>query len=304
VVLRRRARWRRKEPGRGAGMNEKRESYTAFSDADIKQFAVPMKVGILATINHEGLPHLTLISTLQASSPTEVIWGQFTEGMSKGFVRDNHKTGFLIMTLDKNLWRGKANWTRVEKSGKEFDMYNNVPMFRYNAYFGVHTVYYMSLVEQYGKEALPMRGVVTAAIKTAMAKALSRRRGAAAVLNLWTRQLLDKMSNLKFLAYLAPDGYPEIIPVIQARTSDSEHVIFAASAYRDELEAIPEGATVAVFGMTLDMEDVLLRGAFQGIKRMGGIRCGTVRVNWVYNSMPPKPQQIYPEIDVEPVTSF
>jgi hypothetical protein len=199
-------------------MNEKRESYTAFSDADIKQFAVPMKVGILATINHEGLPHLTLISTLQASSPTEVIWGQFTEGMSKGFVRDNHKTGFLIMTLDKNLWRGKANWTRVEKSGKEFDMYNNVPMFRYNAYFGVHTVYYMSLVEQYGKEALPMRGVVTAAIKTAMAKALSRRRGAAAVLNLWTRQLLDKMSNLKFLAYLAPDGYPEIIPVIQART--------------------------------------------------------------------------------------
>jgi len=285
-------------------MNNKRKSYTAFSDADIKQFAVPMKVGILATINHEGLPHLTLISTLQASSPTEVIWGQFTEGMSKGFVRDNHKTGFLIMTLDKNLWRGKANWTRVEKSGKEFDMYNNVPMFRYNAYFGVHTVYYMSLVEQCGKEALPMRGVVVAAIRTALARTLSRRRGAAEVLNPWTRQLLDKMSNLKFLAYLAPDGYPEIIPVIQAQTLDGEHVVFAVSAYRDELEAIPEGATVAVFGMTLDMEDVLLRGAFQGIKRVSGIRCGTVRVNWVYNSMPPKPQQIYPKIDIEPVTSF
>jgi hypothetical protein len=85
---------------------------------------------------------------------------------------------------------------------------------------------------------------------------------------------------------------------------DNEHVVFAVSAYRDELEAIPAGATVAVFGMTLDMEDVLLRGAFQGIKRVSGVRRGTVRVNWVYNSMPPKPQQIYPKIDVEPVTSF
>jgi hypothetical protein len=285
-------------------MTEKRANYTAFSDADIEEFAVPMKIGILATINHEGLPHLTLISTLQASSPTEVIWGQFTEGLSKRFVRDNPRTGFLIMTLDKNLWRGKAHWARVAQSGPEFEMYNNVPMFRYNAYFGVHTVYYMDLVEQYGKEALPMRGVVAAAIKTALAKALSRRRRALKVLNPWTRQLLDKMSNLKFLAYLGPGGYPEIIPLIQAQSLDSEHVIFAASAYRDELQAIPDGATVAVFGMTLDMEDVLLRGAFQGIRRVGGIRCGIVRVNWVYNSMPPNPQQIYPAIGVEPVTSF
>jgi len=285
-------------------MEEKRKSYTAFSDAAIEAFAVPMKVGLLATINHEGLPHLTLISTLQASSPTEVIWGQFTEGLSKRFVRDNPQTGFLIMTLDKNLWRGKANWARVAQSGPEFEMYNNVPMFRYNAYFGVHTVYYMNLVEQYGKEALPMRGVVAGAIKTALAKALSHGRGALEVLNPWTRQLLDKMSNLKFLAYLGADGYPEIIPVIQAQSLDSEHVIFAASAYRDELQAIPDGAAVAVFGMTLDMEDVLLRGAFQGIRRVGGVRCGVVRVTWVYNSMPPKPQQIYPAIDVEPVTSF
>jgi hypothetical protein len=27
-------------------------------------------------------------------------------------------------------------------------------------------------------------------------------------------------------------------------------------------------------------------------------------VNWVYNPMPPKPQQIYPPVSVEAVTSF
>ncbi len=285
-------------------MNGQRKTYTAFSEADVEKFKEPMKIGILATVNDAELPHLTLISTLQASTPTQVIWGQFTEGLSKEYVRQNPKTGFLILTLDKNLWRGKAKWTHVDKSGKEFDMYNNIPMFRYNAYFGVHAVHYMDLVMHRGREALPMRSVVTAAIRTAVAKALSRDSEAVEVLNPWTRKLMDKMSNLKFLAYVGQEGYPEIIPIIQAQTPDSQHVIFATGVYRDELAAIPDRATVAIFGMSLDMEDVLLRGTFQGVRRSGGVRCGKVRVNWVYNSMPPVPQQIYPEIDVEPVTAF
>lgn len=285
-------------------MKGNQNTYTAFSKDDIESFAVPMKIGILATINEAGLPHLTLISTLQASSSNQVIWGQFTEGLSKTYVRNNPKIGFLIMTLDKNLWRGRARWTHVESSGKEFDMYNNVPMFRYNAYFGVHTVYYADLVAHYGREALPMRDVMTAAVKTAIAKTLSRGKEDVEVLNPWTRQLLDKMSNLKFLAYVDSDGYPEIIPLIQAQSLDSQHVIFATSAYRQGLEAIREGTTVAVFGMSLDMEDVLLRGLFQGIQRRGSIRCGTVRVDWVYNSMPPVPGQIYPKVDVEAATTF
>jgi hypothetical protein len=285
-------------------MKGKQNTYTVFATDDIESFAVPMKIGILATINEVGLPHLTLISTLQASSPNQVIWGQFTEGLSKTYVRTNPNIGFLIMTLDKNLWRGRARWTHVESSGKEFDVYNNVPMFRYNAYFGVHTVYYADLIAHCGREALPMRDVMAAAAKTTIAKTLSRGKEDAEVLNPWTRQLLDKMSNLKFLAYVDPDGYPEIIPLIQTQSLDSQHVIFAASAYRQELEAIREGTTVAVFGMSLDMEDVLLRGIFQGIQRKGSIRCGTVRVDWVYNSMPPVPGQIYPKVLVEAVSTF
>jgi hypothetical protein len=285
-------------------MDDERKTYTAFSDEDIRSFEAPMKIGILATVNEAGLPHLTLISTLQACSPTQVIWGQFTEGLSKLYVRHSPKTGFLIMTLDKTLWRGKATWTHTRTHGPEFDMYNNVPMFRYNAYFGVHTVHYMDLLLHYGKEALAMRSVVMAAIKTALAKALTRSRQEVRVLNPWTRKLLDKMSNLKFLAYIDRNGFPEIIPVIQAQTADSRNVIFATSAYRNELQAIPEGADTAIFGMSLDMEDVLLRGTFQGVRRVGGVRCGIVRVNWVYNSMPPVPQQIYPEIEIKRVAAF
>ncbi len=285
-------------------MSNQRTIYKFFSESDIKSFEPEMKVGILATINEDGLPHLTLLSTLRASSPTELVFGQFSEGLSKVNIRKNPKTGFLILTLDRNTWQGKANFTHTERSGKEFDMFNNMPMFRYNAYFGIHTVYYLDLVEQYGKEPLPMGNIVQAALKTMVAKMLSPKKGRDEVLNLWTRQLIDKISNLKFLAYIAEDGYPMIVPVIQAQTSGTKQVVFAASAFTEDIKSIPEGTTVAFFCMSFDMEDVLLRGIYQGIQRIGGVQCGSISVNWVYSPMPPKPEQIYPETKLEAVTTF
>lgn len=273
-----------------------------FSDSDIARLNVPLKIGLLGTVNDQGQPHLTLISTLQPCQPRQLSWGQFTEGLCKQYVRQNPKTGFLIMTLDKQLWRGKATFTHTAQQGQEFEMYNNVPMFRYNAYFGIHTVYYMDLVEQTGQVALPMNSIVLAAVKTMLIKSLARK-SQQRVLNLWTQQLLNKTGNLKFLAYVGSDGYPVIVPVIQAQALDSARVILSASVYGDELAAIPSRASVAVFGMSLDMEDVLLRGEWR-VERVGGVRCGVVNVDWVYNPMPPKPQQIYPELALEPVTIF
>jgi hypothetical protein len=290
--------------GKGRGMSDRRNIYTSFSEADMRSFEPEMKIGLLATVNGEGLPHITLISTLRAVMPTEVVWGQFTEGLSKKFVRNNPKTAFLIMTLDRVLWRGKASFTHTAQQGKAFDLYNNQPMFRYNAYFGVHTVYHMDLIEQYGRETLPMGAIVVAAMQTLVARGLVRQKGRKSVLNSWTQSLFNRIDNLKFLAYVGEDGYPEIIPVIQAQALGGEEIVFSVSSYRNELEAIPENTTVAVFGMSLDLEDVLIRGTFQGIRRSGGFRCGVVGVNWVYNSMPPVPQQIYPKVDLEPVTSF
>jgi hypothetical protein len=270
---------------------------TAFSDADMKAFEPEMKIGLLATVNEAGLPHLTLISTLRASAPGELVWGQFTEGMSKVNIQRQPRASFLIMTLDKNMWRGKATWTRTARAGKDYDIYNNQPMFRYNAYFGVHTVYYMDLVGHTGKQPLAMGPIVWASVLTLVARGLGR--GGRPVLNPWTRGLLDKIGNLKFLAYVGEGGYPVIVPVLQAQTADRERVIFSFGAYGDELAAVPLGAPVAVFGMALSMEDVLVRGVYT---RRAGL--GMVTVDWVYNPMPPAPRQVYPVPSLEPVTAF
>jgi len=278
--------------------------YTEFSSDDIQAMAPEMKVGLVATVNGAGLPHLTLLASLQANTSTQMTWGQFTEGLSKQHVRQNPKVGFLVMTLDKTLWRGKAVFTHTARQGPEFERYNSTPMFRYNAYFGVHTVYYLDLVAQLGRETLPMGRVVGAAIQTTLARTIGGLRGDRPVLNAWTRGLMNKLDNLKYVAYVGADGFPVIIPAIQTQAASNQHIIFSLVAYGADLQAIPSGASLAVFGMTLDMEDVLLRGTFAGIRRVGGVRCGVVEIDWVYNPMPPKPQQIYPELPLEPVTVF
>ncbi len=277
---------------------------TTFSSEDIQSFANPLKIGILATVNPEGLPHLTLISTLQACGPGQMTWGQFMEGQSKAYIRENPKVGFLVMTLDKSVWRGKATFTHTAASGPEFEQYNNIPMFRYNAYFGIHTVYYMSLVEQTGKQALPMSQVIAAALETMLARALDGKRSDGNALNLWTRGFLNTLDNLKFLGYIGADGYPVIVPVIQAQAADGERLLFSLSAFKTELSQAPVEAEVAVLGMSLKMEDVLMRGPFLGVRKVWGIPCGEVQVNWVYNSMPPNPGQLYPEVPLEAVTTF
>ena len=143
---------------------------TTFTPEDMNAFEPEAKVGLLATVNAEGLPHITLITTIRACSPERLMWGQFSEGRSKVNVRDNPKTGFLVLTMDKRLWRGRALWTHTENAGADFDLYNHLPMFRYNAYFGIHTVHYMNLVATGGQERLPMGSIVAAALATRLAK--------------------------------------------------------------------------------------------------------------------------------------
>ncbi len=285
-------------------MSDDQKLVHKFTEADIRDLDVELKVGLLATVNEQGMPHLTMVSSLRPYSEIGLVFGQFTEGLSKSFIRANPKVGFLILSLDKQVWRGTAVFTHTAKEGPEFENYNNLPMFRYNAYFGVHTVYYLDLVATMPRKPLPMGQVVLAALSTIFARTLGKRPVQEQVLNPWVRGLFNKLDNLKFLSYIREDGYPVVIPAIQSQVFNSQWVIFSTRYLGEELARIPSGISMAVFGMSFDMEDVLLRGVFHGIERVGGLRCGLVKINWMYNSMPPKPQQVYPPIKVRAVREF
>jgi len=276
----------------------------AFDRADLKEFEPEAKVGLISTINPEGLPHITLITALQAKGTKQLIWGQFTEGMSKRNVMNNPNTAFLIMTMDKSLWRGKAIYTNKVREGEDYEMFNKKPMFRYNCYCGIHTVYYMDLVETYGKESLPLVKIAMSSLFTMASRSRAKTNLPEPILKPWAYNVFNRLDSIKFLSYIGDDGFPTLIPLIQCQASDSRRLAFSPLAYGNELSSLESGKDVAIFALTLDMEDILTRGVFQGFERYNGVKLGTVDIDWVYNSMPPKQGQIYPMEELRPIVNF
>jgi hypothetical protein len=255
-----------------------------LSKPAIDAFQASAKIGLLATIDAQGLPHISLITSIQARSPSQLMFGQFSEGRSKTHVKSDPHVGFLVMNLEKKLWRGKARWTGETKSGEDYEMYNRKPMFRYNSYFGIHTVHHLDLVEVSGEEPLSAARVAAGSLVTALARRLASRAEAETILKPWAENLLSSLATLKFLSHVGEDGYPAIIPVVPCQAAGSRRLLCAPTVHRAELAAIPATAAVAVFARTLRMAGVLHRGRFSGYRRYAVFEQRAIEIDWVCNS--------------------
>jgi hypothetical protein len=239
-----------------------------------------------------------------AAKPEQLIVGEFCQGKSKEYMQRTGKIGFAILTLDKKLWRGKALWTHLKKEGPEYEIYNKQPMFRYNTYFGINTVHYCDLKETTGGSLLPLLSVVKSALLTKMAKGSATKENYERVLSYFGEELFNGLDSIKFLSFVGEDGFPVIIPAIQCQAADSSRLAFHPGAFGAELAMLKPGMIVAVFCLTMQMEDVLVRGIFNGYSRYRGVKLGTIDIDWVYNSMPPNHGQIYPPVPLKRVVNF
>ena len=277
---------------------------TAFTPEEQKAFEPAEKIGIVASVDPEGRPHISLITSIMAPRPDQITLGEFCRGLSKQYIQQNPHVAFLIMTMDRRFWRGRARWTHLRREGPEYQRYNDIPMFRYNTYFGINTVHYLDLVETSSPAPLPMAAIVAGALLTRAGKGAAATGHTTRILKPFAEGLFNQMGSLKFISYVGPEGFPELVPVVPCQAADSRRLAFAPLAFGPELHRIPTGTEVAVFCLTMGMEDVLIRGTFRGFRRYRAIRLGTVDITWVYNSMPPAHGQIYPEVPLEPVTEF
>jgi len=275
-----------------------------FDESDLPNFEPDGKVGLVATINPEGLPHITLITAMQALDTRHLVFGQFCEGRGKRNAEERRRLGFLFLSLDKRVWRGTATWTGKSDSGPEHAMMNRKPMWRYNSYFGIHTVHYLDLVSTTDAEKIKMGSVLAGVVKAAVLGwtpgSGNRRETHPDAMNAWTQGFISRTGNLKFAAFIGPDGYPRIVPQLAAVATGGGRIYLPGAEYGEELADIQEGASVALFTMALSMEDVLVRGCFSHSGRGGFID-----VDWVYNSMPPVAERIYPPLHLsEKVLAF
>lgn len=270
-----------------------------ISAEDAKIFETDSKVGLIAVEDGEGYPHITLISTLAARNDHEMMFGQFCEGISKKSIVERPNMGFLILSLDQSLWRGKAVYTGLATTGPEFDFFNDKPLFRYNSYFGIGRVYFLDLVEITEKSKLDMGAIIAGALMTRLRKGAVRGHGNGA-LNHLSEELIAGLSTLKFLAVKGDDGFISIIPIVQAAPASSGRLAFTLNPYRDELLKLKAGAKAAVFGMNLDLIGVLVKGTYAGVQK--GL--GVVDIEKVYNPMPPLPSMVFPQEPIRAVSDF
>ena len=277
---------------------------TAFNAEDIQAFLPSEKIGIVASVNPEGLPHITLITSIRANNETQLTLGEFCRGRSKAFIQKNPKIAFMVLTMDKRMWRGTARWTHLRKDGPEYQSYNDMPLYRYNAYFGINTVHYLDLVSVAGPMGLPIPSILLATLATRFSRGALATGNNDRILRPFAETLFNQLGTLKFISYVGADGFPVLIPLLQCQAADSRRLVFSQTAYKAELSQIPEGRPVAVFCLSMKMEDVLVRGTFSGFSKHRMINTGTVDINWVYNSMPPAHGQIYPQQKLEPVSDW
>ncbi len=260
----------------------------------IEEFSKTYKIALISTIDDEGEPHISFITTLQARDNSSLMSGEFITGLSKRFMQERNKTGFLVMSLKKEWWNGKAVWKEKKTSGEDFDMYNQIPMFRYNTYFGIHTVHYYDLESISEKRSLNMGGIITNAVANTIIKSSFKGKEHPQALRKWAFDLLKGIATLKFISYIDDDGFPVIYPIVQAQACDRGRIVIPLNPYTKELSQIKDGTKAAIMGMNLDMEDVLIKGTFNGYKKTPLGKMAYLDIERVYNSLPPKHGYIYP----------
>jgi hypothetical protein len=249
------------------------------------------KIGLLATIDETGSPHITFISSIQPFGDNQLTAGQFCAGLSKKFFKERSNVGFLIFSPKMEIWRGRAIYEKTLCSGAEYELYNKKPMFRYNSYFGFGSIHYFYLFDISEKEKLTIGQIINGAIKTRIIRPFFASSSKEA-LNDCSKELFSQTDGLKFISYIDQERFPVIIPVIQAANAGRDRIVFSMSPYGRKLAEIPDQTAAAVLFVNLKMESVLVKGSYHQVGGM--VPHGQVEISRVYNSMPPQPQYIYP----------
>lgn len=278
--------------------------YNCLDDAEIPFTHTEIMAKFVSSIDPQGYPHLTFITSNKAVDPTIIKWGSFTQGMSKANVVRNPKQGILYMTAEMpfRFLQVKVKLDYISKEGDDAEDFNQMSLFRYNTYMRISRVFFNKIHEARRIRDISLMGIVRGILANLNPFRYKGKTGQ--VENRLERvglRLFNGMVFPKFISYIDADGYPIIIPCFQARTVENKRIIFPLTQFKQDLLQIPEGAKVSLFAMDFETVTQMVKGTFLGIQSNKGI----VDIEVVYNSMPPTIGQLYPNKAIKPkITEF
>lgn len=283
-----------------------RQWSSKLSEEIIKFTQPEVMVKLISTVDPRNWPHITLISSNRAISEDQIVWGEFTKGLSKEYVQKNPKQGLFYMTAETpfKFIQVKADFSHTKIEGEDMEYFNKSDFMRYFTYVTIYKVYYNNIVAATPIRELPFGGISRKIAKEIIKSAkteLDEKK-----LNIIGYKLFTNPIGIRALSYIDPsDGYPIIVPHLQLQAVDHNRLYFPLTALKEQLLKIPIDSKVAVFAANFDMASQVVKGTFTGLDKVGETQFGLIEIEEVYNSSPPITGIIYPKIAVKlKVTNF
>ena len=223
-----------------------------YTEQELKYFDNPYKIAVIATTDDDGDLHMFNASTLMNKGDDEMMFGEFIRGVSKKYIHERPKCGFLIMSADRHFWTGSMTFTHSVLEGEDYVYMNQYQLFRFNTYFGVCEVHYADLHDISKMRALNMPGVISNAVKVMAMKPFFAGDKSKQVMRPWTQEFMNGLITLEYLAFMGEDGFPKIVPIIQGQSASSSRIFFTKAPYSDMFEGLKDGVRCAIYGFSLN----------------------------------------------------
>ncbi len=254
-----------------------------LSPAIIEAMA-PVGPKFLATLDAEGIPNVVPITSLEAADESTIIFGELMIWKTRRNLESNPRVCIAVMTPSLRGWVIQGDFQEFQRSGPYVDRIMSGDFFRYNAYSGIRSAGVIRARRVVREFAMSRGGVLLAVARARWAARWRRRPGEGAAMPPPVREKFARLQAAKFLAYLGPDGYPDIVPALSLTPAGDRALVFAGSA-----AGLERRAAVAAAVLSAEPVAYQVKGRFLGMERGVAGSVGAIEVLEVYSGSPPLP---------------
>jgi len=257
---------------------------TAVLSPAIVEAMAPVGPKFLATLDAEGVPNVVPITSLQAVDESTIIFGELMMWKTRRNLEVNSRVCVAVMTPAARGWIIQGDFQEFQRTGPYVDLINSADFYRYNAYTGIRNAGVIRARRVVREFALSRGAVLLAAARARWAARRRRSPGEGAAMPAPVREKFARLQAAKFLAYLGPDGYPDIAPALSLTPAGERALVFTGS-----VDGLQRGAQVAAAVLTAEPLAYQVKGRFLAEERSLGGPLGIIQVSEVYSASPPLP---------------
>jgi hypothetical protein len=242
----------------------------------------------LATRSPEGIPNVVPCISMRPAEDQEdtLFFGNFLLRKSIKNLQGDCRVGILVVTPDLQGWILKGDFIEFQNTGPYVDRQKSSSLLRYNAYTGVRNAGLIRLLSLEGTFAISKLRVLKdywlarlAAIGQGHDRKILPRNGL--IIPLAVKLEFARMAAVKVLAWLGPEGYPQVIPSLSLQPAGQKKLAcWKKAAFRSPAAR----ALVAANILTAEAISYQAKGRWEESKRLG-----ILQVEEIYAGGPPYP---------------